>query len=224
MRELEFLPAWYSQTRRRKRMVILQAWMTVTLAAGLGLFMFLSQRNVRAAENELSLIQTDLTQTDSELKKLDELLTLKNQLQQQQQILDKLGTYVEVTRMLGKIDSIMPNEMALVGLSLKTVEMLEPINGLSKSAAVKKGEQKVSRRLEVSVQGVAPTHVDVANFVMQLSSLPYFEKVFLVYGRDKSESGHIMREFEISFYVNLNAAGAGAAGGAVASAGDDTGT
>ena len=29
MRELEFLPAWYPQTRRRKRQVLLQAWVTV---------------------------------------------------------------------------------------------------------------------------------------------------------------------------------------------------
>lgn len=210
MRELEFLPAWYPQTRKRKRLVVLQAWMTVTLAAGLGLFMVLSQRNVRAAETELNLIQTDLTQTTSLLKELDEQLALKSQLQQQQQIFDKLGTYVEATRMLSMIDSIMPREMALVGISLKTVEKLQPVTGLAN--AVKKTEQKLDRKLEVAVQGVAPTHLDVANFVMQLSNLPYFEQVSLVYGRDKTDSGHIMREFEVSFMVNLNPPNAGGEG------------
>ena len=208
MRELEFLPDWYPQTRRRKRMVVLQAYMTVILACGLGLFMFLSQRNVRAAEAELNLIHNDLNQTASDLKKLDELLALKSQLQQKRQVIDKLGTYVDVTRMMSSIEQLMPREMALVGLSMKTVEQLRAIPGLA-GVSIKKPEMRLDRRLEVAVRGVAPTHVDVANFVVQLSNVAYFEQVSLGYGRDKTLSGHIMREFEVTFYVNLNSPPAG---------------
>jgi hypothetical protein len=56
----------------------------------------------------------------------------------------------------------------------------------------------------VTIRGVAPTHVDVANFVVQLSNVPYFEQVSLGYGRDNMLNGHLMREFEVTFFVNLN--------------------
>ena len=38
MRELEFLPQWYPQIRRRRRLVHLQAWLTLVLIA-VGLFL-----------------------------------------------------------------------------------------------------------------------------------------------------------------------------------------
>ena len=46
MREVEFLPAWYPQVRRRRRLVVLQAWMTLAVLIGLGAWMTLAGRNV----------------------------------------------------------------------------------------------------------------------------------------------------------------------------------
>lgn len=206
MRELEFIPDWYPRTRRRKRFVVLEAYLTLILAGGLGLFVFQSQRNVRADAAELSFLQNDLSQTNTELARLEELQAEEKQLRQQDEVLKKIGVYVEVTRMMGTLQSIMPPEMALDGLSLKTVEILKEVEGQSKTA-LKKKEQRLDRRLQVSIQGVAPTHIDVANFVIRLSGLPYFEQVSLGYGRDAIRAGHMMREFEVTFFLNLNAPG-----------------
>jgi len=206
MRELDFIPSWYPQTRRRKRMVILEAYMTFIVAAGLGLFVFQSQRNLRAEAAELNTLQTELSQSDSDLKRMDELLAMEKQLLQQDQIFKKIGLYIEVTRMLGTLQSIMPPEMALEGLSMKTVEQLKAVEGASKTG-LKKAEQKLDRRLQVSIRGVAPTHIDVANFVVRLSGLPFFEQVSLGYGRDAVRNNHMMREFEVMFFLNLNSPG-----------------
>ena len=35
MRELEFVPSWYAQAARCRRLVVLQAWLTVVIALGL---------------------------------------------------------------------------------------------------------------------------------------------------------------------------------------------
>ena len=98
MRELEFLPAWYPQTRRRKRLVILQAWMTFVLVLGLGLYLFLAERNLRTARASLASLGGELTQTEKELRKLDELLTLQKQWQQQFEVHSKVGEHIEASR------------------------------------------------------------------------------------------------------------------------------
>src|SRR6185503_20535245 len=86
MREVEFLPDWYPKVRKRKRGVALQAWVTLILMCGLGLWMLLVQRNVHARDVELRGLRSDLDQSESELARLEDLLQLQRQLGQQDQI------------------------------------------------------------------------------------------------------------------------------------------
>ena len=43
MREIDFLPPWYTQFLGRRRMVFFQTWVTVGIALGLGLWSALIQ-------------------------------------------------------------------------------------------------------------------------------------------------------------------------------------
>src|SRR5438552_614206 len=77
VREVDFLPDWYPKVRQRKRVVALQAWITMILVCGLGLWMLLVQRNVQARETELRTLRTDLAQSETELQRLEDLLKLQ---------------------------------------------------------------------------------------------------------------------------------------------------
>jgi hypothetical protein len=46
--------------------------------------------------------------------------------------------------------------------------------------------------------------VDLANFLGELSKMPFLEQVNVSYSQDKVDSGHRMREFEVTFSMNLN--------------------
>ena len=208
MRDLEFLPAWYPQLRRRKRLMLLHAYMTLVIAGGLGLWMFLAHRNVRSAEAAVTQLEGSLTQTQGELQKLAEKTALQNQLLQQKQIEDKLGLHVESTRMLTSLEAIMPRSMSVLELSLETQEQLAGGGGLAGAVAREEHkEQAVDRRLRVRLVGVSPSGEDVANFLAQLSNVPFFDQVAMTYARDRIEAGHMMREFEVTFSLSLNSGG-----------------
>ena len=59
--------------------------------------------------------------------------------------------------------------------------------------------------MKIKLKGVTPTDVDLANFLGQLSSVPYFENILMTYAKDRTDTGHTMREFEVTFTMNLNA-------------------
>src|SRR5690349_5122325 len=103
MRELDFLPPWYPKLRRHRRLVLLQLWLTLVIAFGLGLWLALAQRNVSSRAAQLDALDHELTQTHAELRQLDELLDIKNQLQVQEEVMSKIGMHVEVTRMLAEL-------------------------------------------------------------------------------------------------------------------------
>jgi Tfp pilus assembly protein PilN len=205
MREVEFLPDWYPKVRQRRRMVALQAWITLILVSGLGLWMVLVQRNVHAREVRLIGLRTDFAQSEAECQRLDDLLALQRQLGQQDQIFAKIGRPVESTRVLGALAEIMPRDMCLMDLSLDTEEAPKSSGKLAARAAA---DQKQSESmLRFRLHGVAPTDVDLAEFLAKLTAKPFFKHVELMYSHERQDSGRVMREFEVSFNMDLTSLG-----------------
>src|SRR5690606_32166709 len=105
MRELEFLPAWYPQLRQRKRLMVLQGWMSLLVIAGLALWLSLINRNISADEAQLRALTADLSRTQLELHTLDDLLSLQKQLRVQDQVMAQIGLHVETTRLINALES-----------------------------------------------------------------------------------------------------------------------
>jgi len=200
VRELEFLPDWYPQTRRRRRMVILQAWLTLVLIAGMVTWVALKDRNNSQAEHALDLQCAQLAQTYTQLAEVDKLDSLRRQLRQQEDVISRIGFAVEACKAVNALDDRMPRQMALTGIVLENEERTDRS---ALAARGPNGEPTVDRRLKVRVQGVCPTDVDLANFMTQLSAVPYFESVNNTYARERTENSRVMREFELTFSVNL---------------------
>lgn len=204
MRDMEFLPEWYPQTRQRRRLVHLQGWLTLVLVAGMGAHLVLADRNIRTAETSLAGLQAQTAQIDAQLSEMDKLDAMRRQYRQKEQVVSRLGVYVEACTMMDTLDAVMPKQMTLTSL---VVENEEKVDASAVQAAKSPGEAPVDRRLKVKVQGVCPTDSDLANFMTQLGAVPFFEQVNVAYWKEKSENGHVMREFEVSFALNLNGTG-----------------
>src|SRR5262249_50070460 len=144
-----------------------------------------------------------LDQTNAQLVEMDKLATMRQQLRQQEQIVSRLGYYVEAYKVIESIDSLMPKQISLISMNIENEEKTD--NSAIQQA--KAGDAPVDRRLKVKIQGVCPADIDYANFMSQLSAIKFFDQITNTYAKDKPENGHVMREFEISFVVNLNGVG-----------------
>lgn len=202
MREVEFLPAWYPQVRRRRRTVVLQAWMTLVVVAAMGSWMTFAGRNIRSSEARLDRVDRELSASRSELVTLEELMAVNKKLSEQAQVLSKVGTHAEAARLLATLDEVMPRSAALLELSLLTEEK-QPVT-LAGARAAQERDNGVERRLNVKVTGVAPTDVEVADFLTRLTRKPFLEDVRMTGSKPRLDNGRIMREFEVYFSMNLN--------------------
>jgi len=209
MRDIEFLPSWYSQFLSRRRTVFFQMGVTVAVALGLGLWLFLADRNERAAESVLDGLRGQIQQTSAQLQQMDRLEMLRKQLRQQAEVLTKLGIHVEAGRLISKLADSMPPSVSLLSLNIDTDEI--PVNlSAAERASLKEGARPpVDRRLRIKLQGVAPTDVEMATFLTELNQVPFFERVAPTYVRDRREAGHVLREFEPTFSINLNSPAGG---------------
>ncbi len=204
MRELEFLPGWYPQLHRRQRQIMLQVYLTVAVSAGLALWLFLVDRNHHVASQTLGVLHAQVNQADAQLREINRLTTLETQLRKQEEVQSKLGLHVESARIIGTLASIMPENMSLVALNAETEEIPRDIGGMGKAALSAGAGVPTDRRLKVRLSGIAPTDVDVANFITELNRISFFDHVTMTYAKDRREADHLMREFELTFIVNLN--------------------
>jgi Tfp pilus assembly protein PilN len=204
VREPEFLPDWYPQTRKQRRLVVLQGWLILTLVGGIATYAALADRNIRADEATRASLQAQVDQTNAQLAEMDKLDVMRQQLSQQEQIVSRLGFYVEACKAVNTVDSLMPKQMSLTGL---VIENEEKVDNSAMQQARGSSDTVIDRRLKVKLQGVCPTDMDLANFMTQLNTVPFFEQVNITYSREKSDNAHVMREFEASFFVGLTAAG-----------------
>jgi hypothetical protein len=147
------------------------------------------------------MLGSELTQSRQQLQKLDDLLALQKRWQGQYQMLQALGPHVETARLLSRLQTLMPPEMALLETSIDTTET----GGVRAGHPLARSEEAApKRRMNVRLLGVAPTDVDVANFLARLSDVRYVRDVAMTYARDRTESGHLMRQFEVTFSVPLD--------------------
>jgi hypothetical protein len=204
MREIEFLPPWYAQFLRRRRTVFFQTWVTIGVVMGLGLWVFLADRNERSAESVLDSLRGQITETSTQLQKMDRLESLRKQLRQQAEVLTRLGIHVEATRLIGSLAEAMPESISLHSLNIDTDEIAVQLSAAERAALKEGARAPIDRRLRVKLQGVSPTDVEWTTLLTELTKVPFFERVAITYARDRRESGHVLREFELTFTVNLN--------------------
>jgi hypothetical protein len=203
MRELEFLPEWYPVLRRRRQRTVVHAWVTAVVLLALTGWSISASQTLDIRIKEDAALGAQLSEVRSELKMLEQQLQLRHQLDQQGRLLHRVGLQVDTTRLLGELDSLMGREMFLLSLHTDTQET-RPSSENADGTQPKPDNAQVSRRLIVRLVGVAPSDVHIANLLANLAGRPQFEDVRMSYARDRLSGQHLMREFEISFSIDVN--------------------
>ena len=203
MRDLDLLPKWYRQTLSHRKLVVAQGWITVGLGLALSTWVVLVQQSIHSARGAWFSLEGQLNQSKSQLDEMALLEERRRQWLAQAQVISRLGLHVEASRLIRALDTAMPREISLSQLQVDTEEKIPEAVPAGRLVAAP-ANQSVVRQLRVTLQGVAPTDLDLANFMSQLSTVPFFEQVTINYVKELYDNGRIMRSFEITFSVPLN--------------------
>ena len=230
---LDFVPDWYAELRRRRPWVAVQVAAVAVLAVGLGLNVLRVRAGVARAEQQLGDARRQISDARVAVLTLEALTQLRDQWRRQDRVLASAGLNVEASRLIAALERILPAETVLTELQFETRDREADDDAAGSSAnspttqpATPHGDHK-SRRLKVTLRGLAAGEVAVGQLLANIDKTPLFRQVELAYAKQReteasplstgdndrpapAASAHDenqpppLREFEITFQINLN--------------------
>lgn len=209
MQNVDFLPERVHQERARRRNLFRQIGLLVVALLACGLIWYAWQGRIRKAKAELVLVRDGVRNMERQLEVRRDLEQQLAELMLKKRVDEHLGSRVNALDVIAELESLLPESMVLDELELETIEVRVPIERAAKprggpAVARPPGNQKpydTVRRVRLLLTGLAPTDVDVANFIGQLSASPFFEDVTMSYAKNVEFRCRPAREFQASCYV-----------------------
>ena len=208
MEQADFLPESIRLQRARRKRLARQGYLLAACLACLVLLSYVRHGRVAQARADLAELDACVASQQRMIAQIPPLERQMANLLIKKQIDSELGSRTDCTAVLAELCRLMPTNMSMISLKLETVEIrIRPDRGslLESRRAVRSGGKqktdKLLRRVQVVITGLAPTDVDVANFIGQLSASPLFEDVNMGYAKTRSFRGRSAREFQASCYL-----------------------
>lgn len=211
MNSVEFLPERIKQHRRRRGRLIRRGTLMVMCLGGLALLSVYRQGQISQVRAEAAGLDAQTVALKQEIAKIGPLEQQMGDLLIKKRIDEELGSRTDCTAVLAELCRLLPQNMAMVSLDMKTVEMkLEARGGpaaintsLAPVAAgtAPPAEAGPVKRVRLVITGLAPSDVDVANFIGQLSACPLLEDLNMGYAKNVVFRGQPAREFQATCYL-----------------------
>jgi len=209
MDSIDFLPEKVRLGRARRQRLIRQGYLLVAFAIALVVLGYYRQGRIKEASAQLAILDESAASLQQQAQRRTTLEEQMQNLMIKKRVEEHLGSRISAQLVLAELQRQMPASISLTSLDLQSQDVSagDSTSGKHISARAtaagktdgKKGD--AVKRVELVVTGLAPTDVDVANFIGQLSSSPLFEEVNMRYAKNVIIQGRIAREFQASCYV-----------------------
>jgi len=206
MTPIDFLPKRIRVQQALRERRIRQVYVVIVTVAMLVLIASFRQERLGSARGEVSQLIRRKSKYEG---RLGIRATLEHQLAElkvKKQINSTLGTRVDALDLLAELGRVVPECVVLTDLDFETTEVRAPLEragGMHGSVRAGAGnsDMPASKRIRLTMTGLAPRDVDVANFIGRMSSSPLFEDVNMGYAKNVLFRGRNTREFKASCYV-----------------------
>ena len=214
MKEIDFLPSWYTDDRKRQIGRRTQYIMLGAVFALMMIWNFVTVSSVSSANAQLESLAGQLQDAKSVSQQYSSLQKDVDQLKLKVDTVKMTDSNIDIAATLAEISYLTSDRIALNKITLKSEPLA--VENLSKGNAVRsagnpfKGEEKFGKnRFKIIISGVACDATNVAELIGRLEASPYFCQIIPSYSRNKqitdkasnTSKQYQMSEFEISCYL-----------------------
>jgi hypothetical protein len=207
MKEIDFLPKWYKDARRRKTSYRMQYAVVLCVFAAMVGWSFFTAKSVSDAQANTQ--QQKLS--TAEIQSLEECAQINLKLAElvkHGEVLNKLGPKVSIANVLAELSFLVDSRIVLTQIDIQAEEFENggQSDGSAGLVRVAKNVQGSSAavgnvRYKVVLQGMACEAGDVAKLICKLEESPYFCRVIPGFSRTAKIKERQVSEFETACYL-----------------------
>ncbi|MFP4054361.1 MAG: PilN domain-containing protein [Phycisphaerae bacterium] len=210
MHNIDFLPRGIKEHRARRRRRVRQSYIVGACVAVLVAVGYVRQGSVDTVQAELVALQSRSSRVRSQLSLREDLEKEWNELIRKQEISERFDTRLTARDVLAELGHRLPESMALTKLNIQSDNvLLDPATpaqrrtggGRAVTAMPPTTSRQRITQIRLVITGLAPSDVEIANFVGQLASSPLFEDVHMGYTREVTYRGKKARQFQATCYT-----------------------
>ncbi|MDP6544727.1 MAG: PilN domain-containing protein [Phycisphaerae bacterium] len=205
---VDFLPERITIKRASRARLVRQGYLLGIVFTSLVSLGYFNEERVAYAEAQMSDLATQSANRTRQVEMMYDLQKQLSDLMIKQQIDNRLGSRINAMDILGELGQILPESTTLTSLELSAkpvgLDIKRAARGVPSAAGPRragKKRTKVVNRLKLTITGLSPNNVDVANFIASLSASPFFEEVVMGYAKNIVFRKKAAKEFRASCYV-----------------------
>ena len=210
MATINFVPNDYIEQRQSSRTNLLYLMLLAAMLGAIGVtFGFIKMRQ-RSVQADLAELNTRMSKAHEQITQLEELKTKSKTMMKTMVMTAELLEPVPRSIVLASLTNDLPSGVSLVELSLDTKETQPPKPANKKpadgsqynaksaaAAAAQPGENEVKTQTNLDLKGIAPSDIQVASYIANLSQSLLLDNVELVESKELDIEGIKFREFHL---------------------------
>ena len=171
---------------------------------------FVSDRQGKQVRDGLTAVNRSLEEKRSQLEQLESLNQRKQQMKRKANVTGTLRDRVPKSSMFAELINTMPATLSLTDLDLDTKKL--DVGPAPKTAMQRErlrqqatGQEEIDvvpTAVELSLQGLAPTDVEVSQYIGSLNAHPMFDDVTLEFVESMKVDDIEMRKFKIALRLD----------------------
>lgn len=191
MKEIDFLPEWYKNGKRRKLGYRTQYIVLGGIFAVMMVWNFVESHSVSKAASELAGLESQQRSAENTSKEYTKIESELAQLRKKTAVLDQIDSRIDVAGVLAEISFLIDRKIVLEKVAFSS----EPFAAKSPNAGNKVRMAGDSRplaqnmagksRFKVVINGVAAQAGDVAELIRRFEGSSYFCQVYPSFSRNK---------------------------------------
>jgi len=193
MKEIDFLPEWYKESRRRQVHMRRQYAALALIFLGMMTYNLTATHKTAQATAELARFEEQRVRAENMLNEFNVTAKALSDVQTKADLINRIDSKIDMAALLAEMSNVIAETVVL-----SRVECIsEPLPGQSKGSAlgglgVRTADQGASAakgvslgdvRFKIILAGVAATPADVAALVCRLDDSAYFREVYPSYSR-----------------------------------------
>jgi Tfp pilus assembly protein PilN len=215
MADMSFLPADYLEKRAQRRTNLISLTLFVIVMSAIVAAFFWTDQQDTDVRKLRQTVDKQFEEAAKRLEQMDELHAHKQQMMTKASVTASLIEKVRRTVVLSELINHMPTEMGLLELALESKELrsapaASPRTAMDKARANKAASgqplpeivEPVKSTVKVTMVGIAPTDVQVAQFMTKIGKNPLFTDLNLQYSEESKIDDRAMRKFRVEMMLN----------------------